>query len=139
MEDLRRVAEDLSEQVSCRAKTVRQAITQALLMKASFNRVPALNSNYALTKSYSVDSLGAHGGFGGPELYVESGIFSDNTYPIGEFKSIECNLFGRTYRYFRPTTFGIQPDHIAETIEIAEYLAGDPSIFERIFEWPRDR
>ena len=133
-DELRKKADHFASKVRAKSKTIEQAILEALIISYDFNQIPSLNSNYAFTKSYLVDSLGSKYGFTGPGIFIERGIFQ-HASPPSEFVygTVKGTIFGREYEYLNFRRMKLADRHLLDTIEIAKYLAGGKDLFQQIF------
>ncbi len=133
IEELEELAVTFAEKVTQKIKPLQSVILDALMTTSAFNQVPALNSNYAFTKSYIVDTYGSKGGFSGPEIFIESGMFSE-TLPNNYVKArVNCEIFSRQYTYLNVRRMKLGPEHVLDTVSIAKYLASDENVFQKLF------
>lgn len=58
-----------------------QAIREAARMRQTFDIVPQLQANFAFTRAYVADSVGAAGGLGGSSFFIDSSLFDVDTLP----------------------------------------------------------
>ncbi len=134
MDELKRIAQIFAKKVERRTKSIEDIILDALATTSGFNQVPALNANYAFTKSYIVDGFGSKGGFAGPDIFVESGIFS-NVLPRDYAKNVvHTEIFARQYTYLNVRRMKATEKNVADTISIARYLAADDKVFGKLFD-----
>lgn len=54
-----------------------EAVTRSRNVRRVFDIVPALQANFAFTRAYEAESSGKHGGFPGPNLFLDTIILKD--------------------------------------------------------------
>jgi hypothetical protein len=133
MDELKAIANNFVLKVHRGEKTLDEIVLDALATSSSFNQVPALNSNYAFTKSFIADEYGKRGGFSGSDIFIESGIFSD-ALPENYIKNrVSTTILSRAYEYLNVRRMKLASENVLDTIVIARYLATDDAIFEKLF------
>jgi len=124
------LAKKIRDKVEQNKMPITQGINEALKARQTYDAVPELQANFALTKAYLADSSGSKAGLGGPNCYIDLSLFGNQPPRWIEFsevvdwksRGITCR-FGKLIDINKDEAGKTKYSGILDAFEIAEKIS----------------